>query len=331
MAGFPGGAGDLGSYMGGGGDNETSSQSTTAGNGQAILLLFVACIACTALLSIRFSIDGAGGKSSNKRMVFENATGSKKSKKLNHDDSDSSSVNSSNSKTKRRKHYYANYYDTDEQSEESTSSYNSLEDLDLDQLAETLEGTKYWVKIGDDDLILKVLENKTFENSIEDDFDAEVAKVGDLNNGHAEYSVNINMKEKVENGQLYILGITTYDIDGTETQHEVPNTNSKMFSIVASKKLREVKIKTYTGKVVSVSGDIKIGNIVKQNIQREYLLFDVSSKNGIKRVELVDSNNVVKACYDFSGDDNHFMVENKAGVTKIRLTDKNGFVEEKAI
>ena len=291
---YLGSGGNLDSYMGGG-DYGTPSESNTASNGQTILLLLVASVFCIALLSLSFSND-------------------------------------EDTKRNRRKTHSATYEENQEDSDsEEEESYNSLEDLNLDVLFESLEGTKSWVKVGDDDLILKVLENKTFENSVEDDFDAEVAKVRDLNNGRAEYSININMKEQVPGGQIYIIGITTYDIDGTETQHEAPNTNSKMFSIVANKRLKEVKIKTYTGKIVVVSGDIKIGNIVKQNIPDSYLFFDVSSNNGVKTVELVDSNNIVKAKYEYSGDTSHFQLLSKDGVTKVRVTDKNGFVAEKTI
>ena len=316
MASYPGGAGNLGSYMSGGGGYETSSQSSASGNGQAILLLLVAGVVCTVLLSVKFNQSTASntrgaGYTDNGSNYYKNGT------------NNGGSGNNSNSFEKGQQ---VQTRDDEEEEEDVLSEFNSLEDLDLDKLVEKLGETKTWVK-ADDELILKVLENKTFENVIEDDFDAEVTKVNNFDKGRAEYLINIKMKEEVQNGGLYISGITTYDINEVESNHEVPNTNSKTFSIIASDKLKEVKIKTYTGNVVVVSGDINIGNITKED---KYISFDVTSKNGINKAELIDSNNTVKASYKISSDGKQ-KLKNKDGVIKIRLTDKNGFVAEKSI
>ncbi len=334
MSSFPGGAGDLGSYMGGGGD-ETPSQSTTAGNGQAILLLVVASAVAMFLLSVKFDSNtkgGNGGLFNNGKSEYVVGSADDDGKGKNSDDYDNDKSDDGNSNSsKKNKYYDDDNADDDDLLGIKTNEYNSLEDLSLDELFSSLAATKTWVKVMDDDLILKVLENKTFENSIEDDFDVEISKVRDVNDTNSEYLVKINLKEEVAGGGIHITSISAYDVYGNVIDISVPNTSSKMFTIAAPKQIKLIRLITKENSV-NISGNIRIGNIVEQNIQdTNYLIFDVASDNDIETVELLDNNNTVKSVYSNSSNLRHFQLKSKDEVTKIRVIDKNGFIEEKTI
>ena len=133
------GAGGLGSYMGGGYDSPT--QSTYAGNGQTILLLFVAAAVCMflAVASIKQpenpgDTSGPGGP--------EDTSGT---------NGGISSTISSEDNT------FAGLEMFDLSQDYANQA--ALDDMDL---IESLEGTEAWISAGDTDLLLKMLENKTY-------------------------------------------------------------------------------------------------------------------------------------------------------------------------
>jgi len=313
MAYFPGGAGGLSSYMnsGGGGEGGTSKASGGSGGGQIILLLMAACAIPILLTFAKFDT----GSSSNNKSAY-NSNGSNSSQ--NGSGSNGSGSGSSSGVV------------TDSDSEEGSKKYNSLDDLDFDALLENLDGAKVWKTVDDAYLVLKVLENKTFENSVEDDFVVDVTKIGDLETGMAEYLVTITKKENVEGGEVFITSIKSKGVsDNDYTIHDVANTNSKKFTIVASNNLSTVLIGTNTGKIVS-SGGITIKNITT-NIKTGEIKYSVESKNGINKVEFLDENNNIISTYTPGNTTtirNVFSKDTLKKIKTIRVMDTNGFVAE---
>ena len=133
------GAGGLGSYMGGGYDSPT--QSTYAGNGQTILLLFVAAAVCMFLMVANIKTPDNSTTTSGDDAGANNGGGNGGSTTTISSDNMLDGLEMFNISQD-----YANQAALDEM-----DVFNSLSEMEV------------WVSAGDTDMLLKMLENKTYE------------------------------------------------------------------------------------------------------------------------------------------------------------------------
>ena len=134
------GAGGLGSYMGGGYD--TPTQSTYAGNGQTILLLFVAAAVCMFLMVANITTSGNTGGTTGDENGNGGASGGGSG-------GASTTVSSSNALDGLEMFNISQDY----------ANQAALDDMDV---FNSLSEMEVWVSAGDNDMLLKMLENKTY-------------------------------------------------------------------------------------------------------------------------------------------------------------------------
>ena len=136
------GAGNLNSYMGGG--HDSGSQSTYAGNGQTILLLFVAAAVCMFLIGAHIG-NQTGYDNDDTTIVTD--TGSD-------NNGDNASDNDNTTGTDDMSWLEMFNLDND------TDNYMNLDD---ESLFTSLSDMEAWISVKDTDLLLKMLQNKTYD------------------------------------------------------------------------------------------------------------------------------------------------------------------------
>ncbi|MBP5426878.1 MAG: hypothetical protein J6Y29_03165 [Clostridiales bacterium] len=262
MAAF--GAGNLKSYMEGGSD-EGDSYSTTSSyaNNFGLIFLYVAAGAiCMMLLG-----PVLNGGSSTTGPSNGGQNGSSVTNISGNNDNSNNNGGSSSSSENQDKIVTSDMLDAE-------TIYGSLIETNINVLLDDLSQTSAWVSSGDPDLVLKVLEKKTYDNSMVDKFDVEVTGYGSNKEGEIGEEEALKLVEALRgnssvkadftirirpliDGNTRISKIVVTDKDGKKEVTEIAegDTKKKKFELKNIKlPIKEITVYDKSGASASYAG-----------------------------------------------------------------------------
>ena len=340
------GAGDLNSYMGGGGgDYETPSKASYGNNMQLIFLYLVAGVIVMFLLGpllnstpdgttppTNITDDSGPGGPGGTGGGLGGSGGSEGGQGGNNGGSSGGSGGENNG---------GSFEDSNDNKNDISAEniYQSLLDIDMDQLLYDLSESKTWTAAGDTNLVLKVLEKKTYDNSMIDNFDVELSLGSSGGNRTLEVKIN-----PLNSGITRISKIEILYNDGSRTTRTIQDASMKKRKFVidnVKNDIKKVTVYDTRGGAVEVSAKITVGDIsvrYKEISPTEGVVFTTKyvtvvakSEVGISRIEGLNKNGSIESsanCKNVTEYKGEISASGRNSIVRVRITDSNGFSTE---